>query len=251
MLTVNELYKFLGENIPSELSCEWDNDGRMCVPNGQKTVKKALVCLDITDDAIDFAIENKVDCIVSHHPLVFKAIKGVDDESFICKRLIKLIKNDISALSFHTRLDRFNGGVNDVLCEKMGLYNVCDFADVGRMGECEQTSLKSFAQTVKTKLCSDRVVCVDAGETVNKIAVVGGSGKGYIGEAARCGCDTFITGEMSFDNEHEARELGVNLVCAGHYFTENIVCDELKALIQSADKDIEVLKTETNPSFCI
>ncbi len=251
MINVNELYSFLSEKIPCELSCEWDNDGRMCVPSGEKTVKKALVCLDITDDAIDFAIANNVDCIVSHHPLVFKAIKGVDDGMYICQRLIKLIKNDISALSFHTRLDVVGGGVNDVLCERIGLYNVCDFADVGRMGQTEQTSLKSFAQTVKTKLCSDRVVCVDAGKKVSKIAVVGGSGKGYIVEAARNGCDTFLTGEMSYDNEHEAKEVGVNLVCAGHYFTENIVCDKLEELIKSADSNIEVIKTETNPAFCL
>ncbi len=251
-MTVNELYRFLSDRIPQELSCEWDNDGRMCVPDGQRTVKRALVCLDITNDAIGFAIENNVDCIISHHPLVFKAIKGIDDDSYICKRLIKLIKNDISALSFHTRLDVVNGGVNDILAERMDLQNVCDFADVGRMGEtAKEMSLKSFGELVKTTLDSDRVVCVGAGKNVKKIAVVGGSGKGYVLESAKCGCDTFLTGEMSFDNEHEAKEAGVNLVCAGHYFTENIVCGRLKELIESADNGIEVLKTETNPSFCL
>ncbi len=251
MINVNELYRFLSEKIPCELSCEWDNDGRMCVPNGEKIVKKALVCLDTTDGAIDFAIANNVDCIISHHPLVFKAIGGIDDGLYICKRLIKLIKNDISALSFHTRLDVVEGGVNDVLCDKMRLHNVSGFADVGRVGEVEETTLKSFGELVKTKLSSDRVVCVDAGKRVKKIAVVGGSGKGYISEAARWGCDTFLTGEMSYDNEHEARETGVNLVCAGHYFTENIVCDRLEELIKSADRDIVVIKTETNPAFCL
>ncbi|MBR6681677.1 MAG: Nif3-like dinuclear metal center hexameric protein, partial [Clostridia bacterium] len=161
MINVNELYKYLSERIPAELSCEWDNDGRRCVPNGNKTVNKALVCLDITNDAIDYAIENKIDCIISHHPLVFKPIKGVDDESYICKRLIKLIKNDIAALSFHTRLDVVEGGVNDVLAGKMELIDVCDFADVGRMGETErEMTVKDFGGLVKNKLGSDRVVCV-------------------------------------------------------------------------------------------
>ena len=79
-----------------------------------------------------------------------------------------------------------------------------------------------FAKDFKEKINADRIVYVDAGKDVSKIAIVGGSGKGYLAEAKEYGCDTFITGEMPYNCEHEAKELGINLICGGHYFTENV-----------------------------
>ncbi|MBR5322763.1 MAG: Nif3-like dinuclear metal center hexameric protein [Clostridia bacterium] len=254
MASINELYNRLEEAIPAELSCDWDNDGRMVVPNGEKDVKKALICLDVTESAIDYAIENGFDCIISHHPIIFHGIKNIDADNYLSRKLCKLIKNDISVFSFHTRLDKVSGGVNDAIADLLGLKNVTDFSDVGRMGEIDldknSSVTESFAALIKEALnVNGSLTIVDSGRVVKKVAIVGGSGKEYIEEAYECGCDTLITGEAPYNCQQEAKGTGINLVLAGHYFTENVVCPRIEILIKNFDMDIYTeIYNDTNPA---
>lgn len=259
MASVNELYEYLNNRISPELSYDWDNDGRMCISMPDKEVKKVLLSLDISEEAIDYAAENGYDCILSHHPLIFDPIKNVDANTPIGRKLCKLIKNDISALSFHTRLDRWESGVNNTFV--IGLLADCAteysevkseaFSDIGRVFSVKETPLEAFALRVKKYLDAPTVTCVDGGKPVKKVAVVCGSGKGYIQEAFDCGCDTFITGEVPLNCEHEAKELGINLICAGHHFTERVVFDRLVLEIVAFDEEIEIHYFDSNPSFVV
>lgn len=251
MATVEKLYEFLNSSIPAELSCEWDNDGKMCVPYPEKEVKKALICLDASEEAVDYAIQNGFDCIITHHPFIFNPISNIDGGVSLGRKACKLIKNDVSVMSFHTRLDKVSGGVNDALADVLQMKNIEDFSDVGRMGTVEKTDVFTLASNLKKALKADRILYVDAKRAVSKIAVVGGSGKGYLSEALACGCDTFLTGEMPYNCEHEAKELGINLICGGHYFTENIVCGRLEMLVKNFDFGIYTEIFESNVSFCI
>ena len=251
MASVERFYDYFNNIIPSELSCEWDNDGRMCVPAPEKEVKKVLICLDVTNGVIDYAVENKFDCIISHHPMIFDPVRCVDGSNPIGRKICKLIKNDIAVFSFHTRLDKVKGGVNDALAEAMELKNVSDFSDVGRMGEVESVSLVAFAEKLKANISADKIICVDGGKEVSKVAVVGGSGKGYLSEALLCGCDTFVTGEMPYNYEHDAKEMGLNLICGGHYFTENLVCYRIEKMVKDFDSEILTEIIESNPAFVI
>lgn len=256
MASINELYNKLEEAIPAELSCDWDNDGRMVVPNGEKDVKKALICLDVTESAVDYAIENGFDCIISHHPIIFHGIKNIDSDYYAGRKLCKLIKNDISVFSFHTRLDKVSGGVNDALADLLKLKNVTEFSDVGRMGEVISDKdlgvTQRFATLIREalELSGYSLTIVDSGRWVKKVAIVGGSGKDYIEEAYKCGCDTLITGEVPYNYQQEAKEMGINLVLGGHYFTENVVCPRIEMLVKNFDMDIYTeIYNDTNPAI--
>lgn len=251
MASVEMLYDFLDNSIKTEFSCEWDNDGKMCVPCPDREVRKVLVCLDVCSEAIDYAIKNDFDCIISHHPLIFDPLKCIDASTHTGRKIYKIMKNDISVFSFHTRLDKVSGGVNDAFADMLCMRNIRDFSDIGRMGCIDECSLIELAKKIKEKTGSDRIICVDSGKKTSKIAIVCGSGKGYIEEAAMCGCDTFLTGELPFNYEHDAKEMGINLICAGHYFTENIVCKRMEMLIKSFDDKIYTEMYETNPSFAL
>lgn len=251
MANIEQLYKYFENEIPSALSCEWDNDGKMCVPCPERSVKRVLVSLDISKDAVEYAAKNNFDCIISHHPLIFDPLSNLDAQDHIAEKVCMLIKNGISAFSFHTRLDKVQGGVNDVLADALGLCGVSDFSDVGRMGETKPIGVKDFAKLIKEKLNADKIVCVDGGKAVSKIAVVGGSGKGYLAEVKQCGCDTFVTGEMPYNCEHEAKELGINLICAGHYFTENLVCERIEDMVKCFDEGVYTEIFASNPSFTL
>ena len=93
-MTVLELYKYFNSIIPKELSCEWDNDGLMCCPDGGHEVCRALVCLDVTEEAVNEAIKGGFDVIVSHHPFIFKGLKSLDDEKFVSRKANAFLHRD-------------------------------------------------------------------------------------------------------------------------------------------------------------
>ena len=78
-MTVRELYAAMDKMIPASLSCDWDNDGLMCCPDSSREASRVLVALDPTIETVKCAIEGKYDAIITHHPLIFKGIKAIDD----------------------------------------------------------------------------------------------------------------------------------------------------------------------------
>src|SRR5689334_11051717 len=105
---------------PSSLALEWDNVG-LLVGESNRAVNKALIALDATDQVVEEAVTKGADLIITHHPVIFHPVKRVTDQTVLGRRLLKLIKNNISVYSAHTNLDIANGGVNDVLFELLGL----------------------------------------------------------------------------------------------------------------------------------
>ena len=237
-MTVKQLYSILNSNIPTSLSCEWDNDGLMCCPDADAPVRRVLVALDVTERVVDTAIEGGYDLIVSHHPLVFKGIKSVNGADPVARKLLKLIKHGISVFSFHTRLDALSGGVNDVLADALGIADAVSFGEegIGKIGFLpEPVDAREFAERVKTALGADAVLLSDAGVLCHRVAVLGGSGGDDLGAAIAAGADTYVSGELKFHQLNDAPELGVNLIEAGHFFTEQPVCDTLARMIRACD----------------
>lgn len=241
-MTVKELYLKLDTSIPRSLSCEWDNDGLMCCPDGQKEVHRALVTLDVTAHAVQKAIDGNYDVIVSHHPFIFKGLKSVNDENFISDKAIKLIQNGISVFSFHTRLDALHGGVNDRLSELLGLKNTEAFGEcgIGRIGELDgEMSGEQLASLVKDRLCADGVLLADSGRTCKRVAVLGGEGGDDLHEAIKLGADAYVSGRLGYHSMTDAPDMGITLVEAGHFFTEYPICERISQMIKEIDSSIE------------
>ena len=172
-----ELFDKLEQRIPRALSCEWDNDGLMCCPCGDNEVSRVLVALDVTGEVVEYAKQNGYDLILSHHPLIYKGIKAFDDNGYVSAKLLSLAMAGISVMSFHTRLDAVEGGVNDKLAELLGLLNTeplyCEGIPLGRVGELSsKMSAEEFASKVKSVLGAPFVLLSDAKIEVKKVAVV-------------------------------------------------------------------------------
>ena len=217
-MTRKELYEALASRIPAALSEEWDNDGMMCLPHPTRRVERVLCTLDVSDEVILYAIRKGYDLILSHHPLIFKGVSALHEEDAVARRLITLIRNDIAVFSFHTRLDAVEGGINDALCEMLGLGEVESFAGLGRVGTLPETlSFSVFAERVKAVLGVPFLNTRCVSDTVRRVAVVGGEGKDMIGAALMAGADTYLSGRLGY---HAMLDATVNLLEAGHYFTE-------------------------------
>ncbi|MBO5930996.1 MAG: Nif3-like dinuclear metal center hexameric protein [Clostridia bacterium] len=252
-MTVRELYKFFEEKIPRALSCDWDNDGLMVCANDQAEVKRVLVALDITAAVAQKAVDEGYDLIVSHHPLIFRPIKAVAPGDAVANKVIKLLVSGVSAMSFHTRLDAVEGGVNDVLANSLGLCEIVPFGkdseEMGRIGTlAESTTLRAFAERVKNATGADRVQISNAGKPVSRVALLGGGGAGEVAFAAAAGADTYLTGELKHDQLTEAPERGMNLIMGGHFYTENLVCDRIRALLLEADGTLTVDVVNSYPA---
>ena len=248
-MTVRTLYEKMCERIPEELREDWDNDGLMCSSDDSLEVKRALITLDVTEDIVDYAISHNIDLIVSHHPLIFKPLKSLTEHSHVSRKVIKLIKNDISVMSFHTRADKVDGGVNDTLCDILGLKDARPFGEgfLGRIGMLEEElSMEDFSCLLKGLLDCDGVKVSDACIPVQKVAVVGGDGKSYVDAALKEGADTFVSGRIGYNVMAEAGEMGINLIEAGHFFTEHPVTQFFQTLLHRLDPDMYVEIMDSN-----
>ena len=249
MITIKELYEKFSERIPKELSEAWDNDGLMCCADGSALPKRVLVTLDVTEDVVDYAIESDFDLIISHHPLIFRPLGAITEDNHVARKIIKLLANGISVFSFHTRADKVSGGVNDTLSDLIGILNTRSFGegDLGRIGNIDEgISIEDFAARIKLSLGADAIRYSDALNTVKRVAVVGGDGKDYIKSAISEGADTFVSGRIGYNIMEEAAEMGINLIEAGHYFTEQPVTEFFRELVMDFEPDAYVEIVSSN-----
>lgn len=253
-MTVRELYEILNEKIPSSLSCPWDNDGLMCCPDGTREVRRVLITLDVTEAAVDYAVRGGYDLILSHHPLIFKGLRAVNEEQYLARKTIRLIREGISVMSFHTRLDAVEGGVNDTLAALFSLRDVTPFGEeaIGRIGTLPSPiSAREFAKRVKTLLHAPVVFLGDAGRPVSRVALLGGSGSDDLSAAKAAGADTYLSGNLGYHDMTDAPEAGMNLLEAGHYFTEQPVTETLKRMLLAILPDAEADIYESNTVLTI
>ncbi len=248
-MTVKTLYEKMTERIPESLREEWDNDGIMCATDLTNEVNSVLITLDVTEEVVDYAISRNFDLIVSHHPLIFKPVSSITEENHVTRKIIKLITNNVTVFSFHTRADKVKGGVNDLLANALGLSDVTPFGSdmLGRIGTLtEERGLEEFADDVKIQLSADTVRYSDAYNSVKRVAVVGGDGKDYVREAIEAGADTYLSGRIGYNVMEEASDMGINLVEAGHYFTEFPITSFFSSLISSLDGNAYIEIADSN-----
>ncbi len=250
-MTVEQLAKLLDEKISSALSEPWDNDGRMILPCPENEVTGVLCALDCTSNAIEKAKEKGFNVIITHHPLIFKPIGCLIPSDSVGKRVIECVRNGITVLSYHTRLDIMDGGVNDTLCDIIGIKNTECFIPYGRIGDVEETTFEEFAKTVSDRLGVCGLPLVKANGKVKRVAVVSGCGKDEINAVIAAGADTFVTGEVMHNHMIDCKELGLNLVCGTHYATERIVLPMLCDIVNSLGCNSEVFEFRREEEYGI
>ena len=235
MNTVKEIFDKLCEIAPLELQLEYDNSGFL-LGRSDAPVRKALLSLDVTAEVTEEAIGCGAQLIVSHHPIVWDAMKSVTDQAPGDGKLLRLLENGIAVISMHTNLDIALGGVNDVLISLLGANNEGTFDEegCGRKGSfAKPMSLGDFLSICKNKLQTSGLRYHDAGRPVEHIAVLGGSGGSNLIGAWEAGCDTFVTADVKYSVFLQARELGINLIDGDHFCTENpiipVLADKLRA----------------------
>ena len=192
----------------------------------------------------------EADLLVTHHALLWTPgfVTDMDEQG---RNALFLIENNIACINAHTNLDCAPGGVNDTLANKLGLQNISVIDPKGmdaegrpwgllRMGTLEPQPLSAFLSSVKTKLGCQVLKYVDGGQPVCKVAVGGGACAGELQKAYAAGCDTFVTSDIRYNQFWDARNLGMNLIDAGHFHTENPICVLLAEKLREVFPEVTV-----------
>ena len=250
MITVQDVLTYIETLAPRSMKMDWDNVGLLCGDRRQQ-VTKILVALDPFEDVAQEAAEIGAQLIVTHHPLIFVPAKSVTEDTSVGRTLRYLIKHDISAINAHTNLDQAVGGVNDVLADRLGLADVEVIAPEGldeqdrpwgllRKGNVQEQPLSDFLALVKNALGCPGLRYVDGGRPVHKVAVGGGACGSELMDAFDAGCDTFVTSDLKYNQFWDAQDLPMNLIDAGHFYTENPVCTMLQGALSGKFPEIQV-----------
>lgn len=352
MISCQTVVNIIERLAPKKTALEWDNTGMM-IGDFSRSIDKVLTVLTVTEQSVDFAINNGFGMIVAHHPLIFRPIKNLCQDSPLGKIIYKAIKNDIVIYSAHTNLDAALGGVNDVLAKALELkntavlkstfeedlkkiviyaptgfeddirdalfhagaghigdYSHCSFnvkgfgtfkplegtsPFIGKVGNVEKAEeyrietvvphnlvkkvisavskvhpyeemaydifpienkgtasglgrigvlkepmmLKDFCEFVKQCLNVKNVrVTGDLLTHVSKVAVCGGAGSDLISVAKFAGADVYVTGDVKYHDAIDAKALGLTVIDAGHFNTENLMIPVLADYISEQAKAI-------------
>ena len=251
MPTVREIEQALFELAPREGAMDWDNVGHL-LGDPDSQVSHVLVALDITEDVADEALAHGCELIVAHHPVMncrWLPVQSVRSDTPQGHLLLKLLRNGVSAICMHTNLDVAWGGVNDILAEKLKLVDpgpLCDNG-LGRVGRLEEPmDLADFVRFVSRSLGCNGVRYAGAGKPVCRVAVGGGACGDFEDDAIRAGCDTFVTADLSYHQFLDAKGKGINLIDAGHFPTEDPVCEKLVQYVSDRFQELVVTKSTSH-----
>ena len=250
----SEFIKAIESFCPPELAEDWDNTG-IQIDIGYPEVKKVLTCLEITDDVITEAMDKEVDWIVTHHPLIFTSTSSVEFKDNTGRYILRLIRAGISVYSAHTSFDAAEGGNNDNLGKLLGFENVSHF-DHGNsyLRKTDLPEEKYFGDIIKDvseKLGVDFRLFRAVGDPEIKVKRIGwctGSGAEFIQDAFNEGCQLYITGDVKYHDAQLAKGLGMAVLDAGHFGTENHFRENMaEVLRKNEDLDVMVSEIDINP----
>lgn len=251
MPTVREIEQALFELAPGEAAMEWDNVGHL-LGDPDQAVERVLVALDITEGVADEAIASGCQLVVAHHPVMncrWTPVQNIRDDTFQGHLFLKLLRNNVSAICMHTNLDIAWGGVNDALAQRLELVDpgpLCENG-LGRVGEYpESVALADYVRFVCQALGCNGLRYADAGKPVRRVAVGGGACGEFEEDAIRAGCDTFVTADLSYHQFLDAAGKGINLIDAGHFPTEDPVCEKVITYLTDRFPELAVSKSASH-----
>ena len=257
-ITIGEITTALERFAPLPLQESYDNAGLQCGLT-ETLVSGVLLCLDITEEVLQEAIDLECNLVVAHHPLLFRSVKHVCDTTIVERCLRMAIKNDIAIYAAHTNLDNAMDGVSFHMAEKLGLIDVQFLVPVengtvkggsGVIGFLpqEEDSLP-FLQRVK------QVFGVEAlqhnqllDRPVQSVALCGGAGSEMLDAAIKAEADAFITGEMSY-HRWFGHEQKIQIATIGHYESEQYTKEILRTILEQVAPNMPIYDNQvcTNP----
>lgn len=237
---VNKLEKF----APRHIAETWDNVG-LILGRLSAEVTGVLPTIEVTNDAIDFALEKNCNLIVAHHPLMFSKINKLSLDSVVNHEMPlieRLIKENINVFVMHTNFDRAPEALHHYIFQKLKIQKAkrIEYFDkeknygYGLVGDLiKPKSAASFVSLLKKvfDIASFRIV-LGRGSKISKVAFSSGAGSFALDSCLKLNVDALITGDVRYHEAIKASELGFHLYDIGHYASEKYFCYVVEAWLR-------------------
>lgn len=253
--SVRHISKFLESWAPLELKLEYDNVGLLLGDPNAK-ISGIISCLDVTEEVVNECLRLDANLIVAHHPIIFRPLYKITDETRQGKLIRKIIRKDINIYASHTNLDSVEDGVSYQLAYKLGLENISilDGEDgsstgLGAIGELPQSmSTDSFLAHVSQALSLDGLRYSGRAESIRTVAVCGGAGSSLQQAARDREAEAYITSDIKYHEFFEDSN-PLLLIDVGHYESEIMIAETLSDRLQNEFPNVPCFtsKVNTNP----
>lgn len=251
----SEIIAVLERLAPPSCACDWDNVG-LLVGRYDKEVKKIRIALDANDQVVEQAAAEGTDMLLTHHPMIFRGVKAVNDGTFLGRRILKLAAADISYYAMHTNFDGAPGCMADLAADRLGLRDREVLEKLGELdgrpygigvvGNLEEPmSLRELALLVKEAfgLPFARIYGGDAGR-ITRVAMCPGSGGSVIDLAKASGASVYITGDVGYHEGTDSVADGMAVIDGGHYGIEHLFIGFMEGYLRRQLGDgVEIIPT--------
>lgn len=253
-MKVKSFYNFLDKYAPFDVCDKFDNCG-LLVGDEDANVKAVCLCLDITNKVIDEAVKRKANLIISHHPVIFDPLKSVTAGTPV----YNLMKNKINAICMHTNADMTKDGVTDIMLDLLGFERssvilepvMPDGTGYGKICDLPiATTATALAESCKEAFQCTAVRFIDTERPIKRVAVCSGAGGSNLPLAVSAGCDALITGDVKHNVWIDAENSDFCLIDAGHFHTENILCNYLLGTLSRKFHNTEIFVAENSKDPC-
>jgi len=243
MTSIDRVIAELESIAPLRLAAEWDAVG-LLVGTRRESVDRVMTCLTLTPIVAREAVRERADLVVTHHPLPFRPVGRITDDTATGEVLLELVGAGIAVWSSHTAWDSADGGINDLLAQLLGLEHVAPIepdeihplAGFGRAGSAPGGwSVADLARHIVGKLGSGTAQVVgDPTRPAGRVGIVCGSGGESTAAVRKAGCNTFLTGELKLHDACDALARDLAVIAVGHHASERFSLDVLARRLASA-----------------
>ena len=204
----------------------------MQVGDTGRDIQSVLLTTDITEDVVNEAVVSGCQLIISHHPLLFHGLKQICGQTPQARAVETAIKNQIAIYSAHTSLDSVIGGINTRLADKLGVtdYKILQPSELSGQGPEQGLGVigrlpepmpyeRFIAQVHDILQCSYVRYTRAAKNSVETVALCGGSGAEFIGSAIEQGADVYITADCKY-HEFQDADGRIGIIDIDHWYSE-------------------------------
>lgn len=238
----------INSHFPQSKSADWDNVGWQII-NGPKEINNVLICLDVTQDAVDYACTHDIDLILHHHPFAYGGWRNIKTDIHKQKILQQLKLNKVGLFALHTNHDQSADGGNVWILEALECLNIepITFDQIVWGGSIVPTETLETIINRCQKLWPEEPIHYHGSlsSSISKIFVCTGAGGDLLPSLPITSDTVFITGEMKWNVWLKAAEIDAKVIVLTH-FMENIFCQALLNWMQINTPSVNVIKYNIN-----
>ncbi len=256
MTTIREIIEVLENFAPPHLQEVWDNCGVQVGFDCEQACTGIVLSLDVSQRAIQTAVENNANLLITHHPLTIEGIRQFTPQVPRAQMIATAIKHNITIYSAHTSLDSCAGGINDHLAHVLGLSNTTVLepnaknpeVGIGRIGTLpRKMKIHELAQHISDTLKVRNIRYNESTKDIERVAICSGSGGSLIGAATAAEVDAYICSDLKYHNFESTAENKLGIVEIGHFESEICSLDIFVAVISKKIPTFAPLRVEENP----